>query len=180
MAGFLLIAAIIWMDELLDLPRLFFGAAPTPVRMGEGWMESGLTLLVGAAIVSITYRAFRRIEYLECLVVMCAWCRRVRGEEGWLTVEAFLERQHNAHTTNGICEGCGAEIRVPPGSVSPRSGIRLLIYPRPSPPGRSPHGVGEPGRGRSRPPQPPVSSEGSAIHPAWSGPAPAPISPRFR
>jgi uncharacterized membrane protein len=126
-AGFLLIAAIIWMDELLDLPRLFFGAAPTPVRMGEGWMESGLTLLVGTAIVSITYRAFRRIEYLESLVVMCAWCRRVRGDDGWLTVEAFLQRQHHAHTTHGICEGCAAEIRVPPGSLSPRSGMRLSI-----------------------------------------------------
>jgi hypothetical protein len=126
-AGFLLIAAIIWMDELLDLPRLFFGAAPTPVRMGEGWMESGLTLLVGIAIVSITYRAFRRIEYLESLVVMCAWCRRVRGDDGWLTVEAFLQRQHHAHTSHGICEGCAAEIRVPPGSVSARSGVRLSI-----------------------------------------------------
>jgi hypothetical protein len=123
-AGFLLIVAIIWMDEIFDLPHLLFGAAPTPLRLGEGFLESALTVAVGTVIVSITYRAFRRIEYLESLVVMCAWCRRVRAEEEWLTVEAFLERQHNARTTHGICEGCAAGITMPPHIPSPRSGVR--------------------------------------------------------
>ena len=83
-----------------------------------------LTVAVGTVIVSITYRAFRRIEYLESLVVMCAWCRRVRAPEEWLTVEAFLEQQHNAHTTHGICEGCAAGIAMPPHIPSARSGMR--------------------------------------------------------
>jgi hypothetical protein len=123
-AGFLLIVAIIWMDEILDLPHLLFGAAPTPLRLGEGWLESALTIAVGTVIVTITYRAFRRIEYLESLVVMCAWCRRVRTQDEWLTVEAFLERQHNAHTTHGICEGCAAGIAIPAHLPSSRSAMR--------------------------------------------------------
>lgn len=126
-AGFLLIVAIIWMDEILDLPHLLLGAVPTPLRLGEAWLESALTLAVGTVIVSITYRAFRRIEYLESLVVMCAWCRRVRAQEEWLTVEAFLERQHNARTTHGICEGCAAGIAMPPHIPSVRSGTRAPI-----------------------------------------------------
>jgi hypothetical protein len=126
-AGFLLIVAIIWMDEIFDLPHLLLGATPTPLRMGEGWLESVLTVAVGTVIVSITYRAFRRIEYLESLVVMCAWCRRVRAEDEWLTVEAFLARQHNAHTTHGICEGCAARIAMPPHTPSARSGSRAAI-----------------------------------------------------
>ena len=109
-AGFLLIIALIWLDELLDLPRLIFGAAPTPLRVGEGMMESVMTLAVGVAVVSITLRAFRRIEYLESLVVICAWCRRVRSGNEWLSVERFLERQHNAHTSHGICEGCAVSL----------------------------------------------------------------------
>ena len=113
-AGFLLIIAIIWLDELLDLPRLLFGAAATPLRLGEGLLESVLTLVVGTVVVSITYRAFRRIEYLESLVVMCAWCRRVRAGDEWLPVEQFLERQHHAHTTHGICGSCASGIILPP------------------------------------------------------------------
>src|SRR5690348_1935896 len=119
-AGFLLIVAIIWMDEILDLPHLLFGATPTP-RLGEAWLESILTATVGAAIVSITYRAFRRIEYLESLVVICAWCRRVRADREWLSMEEFLERQHNAQTTHGICEGCAAGIATPPYSMASTS-----------------------------------------------------------
>lgn len=117
-AGFLLIAAIIWMDELLDLPHLLFGATPTPLRLGEAWLESSLTFAVGIAVVSISYRAFRRIEYLESLVVLCAWCRRVRAKDEWLSVEAFLEQQHNAHMSHGICESCAASITLPPGASS--------------------------------------------------------------
>ena len=113
-AAFLLIVVIIWLDELLDLPHLLFGAPPTPVRVQEGLLESILTLIVGISVVSVTWRAFRRIEYLESLIVMCAWCRRVREGGNWLTVEAFLERQHHAQTTHGICEACAAGISIPP------------------------------------------------------------------
>jgi hypothetical protein len=113
--GFLLIVAIIWMDELFDLPHLMFGAARTPVRWGEGFIESVLTIAVGAAVVAISYRAFRRIEYLESLIVMCAWCRRVRSENEWLSVEHFLEREHRSRTSHGICEACAKTIAIPPG-----------------------------------------------------------------
>lgn len=112
-AGFLLIIAIIWLDEVLDLPRLLFGAPPTPLRLGEGLLESVLILVVGVAVVSFIYRAVRRIEYLESLVVMCAWCRRVRADNAWLTMEVFLERQHHSQTTHGICDECAATMAVP-------------------------------------------------------------------
>ncbi len=113
--GFLLIVAIIWMDELFDLPHLLLGAPRTPVRWGEGMVESLLTVAVGTVVVAITYRAFRRIEYLESLIVMCAWCRRVRSGKEWLRVEHFLEQQHQLRTSHGICEGCAKSISVPPG-----------------------------------------------------------------
>jgi hypothetical protein len=113
-AGFLVIVAIIWMDEILDLPHVLFGAPSSPVRWVEGFLESFLTIAVGAAVVAITYSAFRRIEYLESLIVMCAWCRRVRSGGEWLSVEDFLEREHQSRTTHGICQGCAQKIAVPP------------------------------------------------------------------
>ncbi len=70
------VAVVIWLDEPLDLPHLFFQAPPTPFRLAECTLESALTLILGLTVVTVTARAFRRIEYLESLVVMCAWCRR--------------------------------------------------------------------------------------------------------
>jgi hypothetical protein len=112
--AFLAIGAIIWLDEVLDLPHLLFRAPPTPLRLGEGFLESILTLAVGIGVVLVTGRAFRRIEYLESLIVMCAWCRRVRDGGDWVTVELFLERQHHAQTSHGICDACAAGITLPP------------------------------------------------------------------
>ena len=116
--GFLCIVAIIWMDELFDLPHLVFGSARTPVRPVEGMLESILTIAVGVVIVAITYRAFRRIEYLESLIVMCAWCRRVRSSGEWVTIEEFLERQHQSRTSHGICESCADQVSIPFPSTS--------------------------------------------------------------
>jgi hypothetical protein len=112
--AFLAIVVIIWLDEVLDLPHLLFRAPPTPLRVGEGLLESILTLAVGIGVVLVTGRAFRRIEYLESLIVMCAWCRRVREGGDWVTVELFLERQHHAQTSHGICDACAAGITLPP------------------------------------------------------------------
>ena len=112
--AFLAIVAIIWLDEVLDLPHLLFRAPPTPLRLGEGFLESILTLAVGIGVVLVTGRAFRRIEYLESLIVMCAWCRRVRDGGNWVTVELFLERQHHAQTAHGICDACAAGVTLPP------------------------------------------------------------------
>ena len=111
--AFLAIVVIIWLDEVLDLPHLLFRAPPTPLRVGEGLLESILTFAVGVGVVLVTGRAFRRIEYLESLIVMCAWCRRVREGGDWVTVELFLERQHHAQTSHGICEACAAGITLP-------------------------------------------------------------------
>jgi hypothetical protein len=111
--GFLLIIAIIWMDEILDLPHVLFGATHMPVRWAEGALESLLTVAVGTAVVLITYRAFRRIDYLESLIVMCAWCRRVRSGTEWVSVEAFLQRQHQSDTSHGICETCAKGTTMP-------------------------------------------------------------------
>ena len=72
-----------------------------------------LTLLLGTAVVAVTARAFRRILYLESLVVMCAWCRRVREGTEWLSVEEFIDRQHRARTTHGNCEACAEGIVLP-------------------------------------------------------------------
>ena len=38
--GFLVLAALVWMDELLDLPHVLFGAPASPHRVAEALLES--------------------------------------------------------------------------------------------------------------------------------------------
>jgi hypothetical protein len=114
-AAFALVIVVLWLDELLDLPHILFGAVPTPLRLSECVFESSLALLLAIGTLTVTARAFRRITYLESLVVMCAWCNRVRDGNEWFTMEEFLEHQHSARTTHGICERCASRVVTPAG-----------------------------------------------------------------
>jgi hypothetical protein len=53
----------------------------------------------------------RRIETLEALLPLCAWCKRVRTEEGvWKPVEEYLQDRGAPEATHGICPDCAARL----------------------------------------------------------------------
>lgn len=109
--GFLIIVAAIWVDELWDLPRHLFGGRPSPFRPQEAIAESGLVIILCIIVVWQSLRILRRLAYFESMVVMCAWCRRVRHDDVWMPMEAFLA-QHNARTSHGTCPDCAANLRA--------------------------------------------------------------------
>ena len=110
-AGFLAIVAIIWLDESFDLPRLLFGAAPTPLRPIEGLLESFLTLAVAAVIVAITgtgLPAYRIPGVSDRDVRMVP---RVRSSGEWLMVEGISRtaapiENHSRHLRELRRSGC--------------------------------------------------------------------------
>ena len=110
-AGFGLVILIIWADELVDLPRLLFHAAPTPVRYEEALLESAAVLLLGLLTMALTRRLLRRLSYLESFVVLCAWCHRVQAGGEWIALERFLSAQRTA-ATHGICPECETRVEA--------------------------------------------------------------------
>jgi hypothetical protein len=53
----------------------------------------------------------QRIETLEALLPVCAWCKRVRTEEGiWEPVEKYLQDRGAPEATHGICPDCAARV----------------------------------------------------------------------
>ena len=55
--------------------------------------------------------ALARVQRLEGLLPICAWCRRVRdGAEYWRSVEGYLEERTGAKITHGICPECSAKV----------------------------------------------------------------------
>jgi hypothetical protein len=106
--AFLLIASTIWLNEYLDLPHHFMGAPASPFRPREAIVESGLVLLLGAAVIAFTAALVRQ---LDSLIVMCAWCHRVRSDRDWASIEEFLQA-HRAETTHGVCPECAKRMEV--------------------------------------------------------------------
>jgi hypothetical protein len=105
----LFIAAIIWLDEWLDIPHMLFGAPATPFRWHEAVWESTLVLLFGTLVVLYTARLLLR--YLNRFIVLCAWCHRARLDERWVSVEEFL-KAHHAETSHGMCPECAVRFEA--------------------------------------------------------------------
>jgi hypothetical protein len=47
------------------------------------------------------------VRELRGLLPVCAWCHKVRDDEGyWNRVDSFLEKHTRAQVTHGICPAC--------------------------------------------------------------------------
>ena len=106
--GFGTVIALLWLGELLDIPHHLFGEPVSPTRFLEAAWESVILLVLGAIVLLVTRRLVAKVAYLESYVVLCAWCRRVRSDAGWLTFESYLGA-HRADTSHGMCPQCEAK-----------------------------------------------------------------------
>jgi hypothetical protein len=52
-------------------------------------------------------QALRNVHDLEGLLPVCAWCKRIRDDEGyWQELEAYLKPRTKASFSHGICPAC--------------------------------------------------------------------------
>jgi hypothetical protein len=58
-------------------------------------------------------KALDAVQTLEGLFPVCAWCRRVRDDQGyWSRIEDYLARQKGALVSHGICPECKERARA--------------------------------------------------------------------
>ncbi len=54
--------------------------------------------------------ALAQVKTLTGLLPICAWCRKVRGDEGsWTSLEAYIAAHFDASVSHGMCDGCYAK-----------------------------------------------------------------------
>lgn len=103
--GCLLLIAVSWLDELLDLPTLIFGSAP-----GHNWheamLETGFILGVAAPVFWLTRRLVKRLVYLENFLRVCAWCRKIGVDDEWVSLEQYFHHELKTLTSHGMCPEC--------------------------------------------------------------------------
>lgn len=76
-----------------------------------------VTTLILAVAVGGTWidrrlqRAWATIERLEGLLPICAWCKKIRGDDGsWMEIEVYVRSSGRAEVTHGICATCADEM----------------------------------------------------------------------
>ena len=57
-------------------------------------------------------QALARVRTLRGLLPVCAWCRRIRDDQGyWSQLEAYVRDHTDADFTHGICPECAEKVR---------------------------------------------------------------------
>lgn len=109
---FVIILAIIWVDEFLDMPYLLFGATPTPRRMEEYIVETVSVAMVVLLVIAGTVLLLRRLDRAERFLRVCAWCRKVWLDDRWVVFEEYVKKEHKLKSSHGICPECMLKIKT--------------------------------------------------------------------
>jgi len=65
-------------------------------------------------------KALAEVKTLRGLIPICAWCSKIRSDEGfWLSVDQYLRANTEAACTHGICPDCYKKVR-PPAAPDPK------------------------------------------------------------
>ncbi len=114
--GFLIVAAFLWLDELVDLPHVIFGTEPTPINYAEIVMESALVVVLGIVVAAISIMLARHIMQLERLFSVCLVCEKVcmpgfdcNSQDSWREMDLFILDRAGSHVTSDVCPECKAK-----------------------------------------------------------------------
>jgi hypothetical protein len=109
--GFVLVAIIIWCNELFDLPHHLLGAPASPTRLGEAGIESLALLMVAIVVIRTTAGLFRRLAEQAQQLITCSACQRVQYRGEWMEFREYVEETANTRSTDGMCPVCVHMVR---------------------------------------------------------------------
>ncbi len=107
--GFGIVIVILWSNEIMDIPHLIFGTSRTPVNTMESVMETAIVLLLSIAVIKFTWSLLQRIKYLEGLLPVCSFCKKIRIDGAWIPIVDYIRDHSEAEFTHGCCPDCVAE-----------------------------------------------------------------------
>lgn len=109
-AGFGFILLLSALNNLFGLPQLLVGGEGAVSRWRYGVMETVIVLLIWAFVFSITRRLLQRLYYLEGMLRVCAWCRKIGHGDKWIRLEDYFANDLQIGTTHGICPECRKKV----------------------------------------------------------------------
>lgn len=80
-------------------------------------------LLQEAQLARHLQEALDRVRNLEGMLPICAWCKKVRTDEGtWQHIETYVASHSNTTWTHGICPECQAQVQTEVGLLKAELG----------------------------------------------------------
>jgi len=107
-AVLMLFLVLTFANEVLDVPHFLLGDQATTwhQRVGEIGIEIAIFFMVFLLEVLLFRRVARRIKILEGFIPICAACKKIRDQENWEEVEAYISEHSLAKFSHSICPEC--------------------------------------------------------------------------
>jgi len=103
---FVLLIVVLWMNEVFDIPHRMLGAPSTPINWQESIFETCIALALCIVIIIISWSFMKRIKYLEGLLSVCSFCKKIRVGKDWVPIEKYIRDHSEADFSHGLCPGC--------------------------------------------------------------------------
>jgi hypothetical protein len=88
--------------------------AVTYVVIQAQFLETTVTILVAIPVLFVTRRLVARLYYLQGLLHVCSWCRKINLDGQWVMLEEFFDRGFATKTSHGMCRSCLVEMTKSP------------------------------------------------------------------
>ncbi|MBN2563981.1 MAG: hypothetical protein JXQ75_23950 [Phycisphaerae bacterium] len=107
---FIMLLCLVWVNEVLDLPNLIYGAPPAP---SMNWLGASIltvcVIVVGFISIAYSYQQQKRV--LAGMIKICSYCNRVQlDEEAWQRLDLFVSDKTRAEFSHGVCPECFAKV----------------------------------------------------------------------
>jgi len=107
--GFSFLLCLIWADEVLDFPALFYGELPGDIGWIRACVLSAGVIIVGFVTIAHTY--IQQHHMLKGMITVCSYCHNVHiHEQVWAQMEEFVSERTRAEFTHGVCPACYAKL----------------------------------------------------------------------
>ena len=106
---FFLLLTLIWADEVLDFPELYYGEPPSDFDWIRACVLSAGVIIVGFVTIGHTYLLEHRL--MKGIITVCSYCHNVHiHEKTWEQMEEFVAERTRAEFSHGICPACYAKL----------------------------------------------------------------------
>jgi hypothetical protein len=106
LTGFAFVLLLLWMDEIVDLPHVLFGAPSTPINVAECIIETVVISLLGIIVLLTTFHLLRRIKVLEGILPVCSFCKKIRSHDSWIAIDDYVRDHSEAQFSHSVCPQC--------------------------------------------------------------------------
>ena len=104
-AALAMLIVFFWVNEILDLPGVYFGAEPHPFDLSRVCVSCAAILLAGIVLVGHTY--IQEQQVIRGLMSMCSYCKKIRIDRNtWQQIEEYVGTHGGIEFSHGVCPEC--------------------------------------------------------------------------